>query len=200
MSSRRAAILVLLVLLAASLGLGVPPPALGFSGGIHDTATQRAAELEKTYSFFEAITGTDPYGPQRQAAKAHIFPELLNNGSLLASVALSGAALGYDGLVGDMGTRNHFWTCDEGLHECPEGIVGLDNAWEVAYEEWMNAVVLHRAGMPPPGDGTSRSRPSPRAGHGAARPHQQRPARAYQPRLAGRVGRLRHHSPDVLVD
>ena len=147
MSSRRAAILVLLVLLAASLGLGVPPPALGFSGGIHDTATQRAAELEKTYSFFEAITGTDPYGPQRLAAKAHIFPELSNNGSLLASV-LSGAALGYDGLVGDMGTRNHFWTCDEGLHECPEGIVGLDNAWEVAYEEWMNAVVLHRAGMP----------------------------------------------------
>jgi hypothetical protein len=47
-----------------------------------------------------------------------------------------------------MGTRNHFWTVDEGIHECPEGIAGLDNAWEVALENWAVAIFAYQQGDP----------------------------------------------------
>lgn len=145
MFSRRTAILVTLVLLVVVPGLGVSPPALGFGGEIHAVATQRACDVMEVWNHMWAITGDDSFAPYRTAAGAHMFPELSNDGCLLAGALVESVGT-YDAYVGDWGTRNHFWTVAEGLHECPERIAGVDNAWETALANWATAIYLYEQG------------------------------------------------------
>jgi hypothetical protein len=144
-SSHRFAVLFLTLLVAGVALLGVTQAALGYSGGVHQVATQRAVDVMQVWDHMEAITASDAFAQYRFRAKVRMFPELTNNDAAM-SYLLVNAAWNYDEYVGDMGTRNHFWTCDDDLDECPEGIVGVDNAWEVARREWLNAVIYHRNG------------------------------------------------------
>lgn len=138
--------LTLVLLLAAVGGLAGAPAASAYSGGVHHIATQRAVDVMQVFSDYDAIVGLDGRADERLAAGAHFYPELSNDGAALG-LTLVDSAMNYDDYVGGMGTRNHFWTCDEGLHELPEGIVGLDNAWEVARREWVSAVMLYKNGF-----------------------------------------------------
>jgi hypothetical protein len=144
--SRCATVFIVLLLLAAGMLLGVSRAALGFTSGVHQVATQRPVDVMQVWTDMRAITASDPVAIYRFRAGVRFFPELTNNGAML-SYMLVNAAKEYDEYVGDMGTRNHFWTCDDDLDECPEGIVGVDNAWEVARREWLSAIIYHRNGQ-----------------------------------------------------
>ena len=145
MFSRRT-LFMLIIALAAGIALAASQPALGYSYGVHHIATQRAVDVMQIWGHMQAINGTDDRAAQRAAAGVHFYPALTNNGSAM-SYALVDAAKGYDEYAGEWGTRNHFWTADEDLDECPEGIVGVDNAWEVARTEWLLAINAARLGQ-----------------------------------------------------
>ena len=140
MFSRRTTILIVMVLLAVGAVLGVTQTALGYGNGVHLITTQRAVDVMQVWDHMDAIAGRDAFAPYRAAAGVRLFPELTYNNAAMSYFLVTSADT-YDDYVGDMGTRNHFWTADDDLDECPEGIVGLDNAWEVARSEWVNAVM-----------------------------------------------------------
>ena len=136
----RRLVIMLIIALAAGLALAAPQPALGYSGGVHQISTQRAVDVMQVWDNMDAIAGRDAFAPYRGVAGVRFFPELTRNNADM-SYFLVRSAMNYDEYVGDWGTRNHFWTADDDLDECPEGIVGVDNAWEVARSEWVNAVM-----------------------------------------------------------
>jgi len=136
----RRLVIMLIIALAAGLALAAPQPALGYSGGVHQISTQRAVDVMQVWDNMDAIAGRDAFAPYRGVAGVRFFPELTRNNADM-SYFLVRSAMNYDDYVGDWGTRNHFWTADDDLDECPEGILGVDNAWEVARSEWVNAVM-----------------------------------------------------------
>ena len=148
MFSRRTTILIVMVLLVVGAVLGVAPAALGYSGGVHRISTQRAVDVMQVFDRMDAIAGRDAFAPYRAVAGVRFFPQLTNP-TVDMSNTLVNSAWNYDDFVGDMGTRNHFWTSDDDLDECPEGILGVDNAWETARDAWVRAILAYQAGQIP---------------------------------------------------
>ncbi len=150
---RKTARVGLVLATATVLILSAPLSAFAFGGGVHLHLAEEAINLMGVYDP-HAISGTDSLGTARIAAGGQIFPWLkyptvdmflnqTDNGYML-----SWWADNYDGYVGDFGTRSHFWEADDGLHELPEGVAGLDNAWEKAHQHWEDAVYAYWRGDP----------------------------------------------------
>ena len=148
MSSQRTRVFTFMILLMAGLLMGVSQAALGYSGGVHRYATQRAVDVMQVYDRMDAIAGRDAFAPFRADAGVRFFPQLTNPWDAV-SYDLVNSAWEYDDFVGDWGTRNHFWTSDDDLDECPEGIVGVDNAWETARIAWYKAIIYYQSGQLP---------------------------------------------------
>ena len=146
--ARRLTFATLVAVLAMAALLGVASAAFGYSGGVHKITTQRAVDVMQVFDHMEAINGEDDFYQFRRDAGVRYFPQLTNPTTLL-SIWLVDTAYDYDSIVGDFGTRNHFWDCDDDLDECPEGIGGVDNAWETARSAWVNAIVWYQAGNLP---------------------------------------------------
>ena len=148
MSSQRAIVFTLMILLMAGLLMGVSQAALGYTGGVHHITTQRAVDVMQVFDRMEAIAGRDAFAPYRAVAGVRFFPQLTNPTVEMSNILVN-SAWEYDSFVGDMGTRNHFWTADDDLDECPEGIVGVDNAWETARIAWYKAIIYYQSGQLP---------------------------------------------------
>ena len=146
MVSRRIILALVLLTLSLAASLGIARAARAYGYGIHDLASDRATEVVEVYGWMEAIVGKDVYATPRAKAGVFSFFPLLSNENEALAHELVYSARGYDALVGDMGTRNHFWTADADLDELPEGIGGVDNAWEVARVEWSAAVNEYQDG------------------------------------------------------
>ncbi|UCH35916.1 MAG: hypothetical protein JSV65_06065 [Armatimonadota bacterium] len=43
-------------------------------------------------------------------------------------------------------TRHHFWYPEEGMHECPNDVAGINNAWESIHPFWIGAINAWQAG------------------------------------------------------
>ena len=145
MLPRRAVVLALAIVLTALPVVSAPTAAFGYGGVAHEWAGQQAVDLMEILDPLQITEQSSPLSASRSAAGAHIFPEL--------GVGSMQGAAGYGSFVeagsyqaDNFDTRHHFWEADDGLHELPEGVAGLDNAWETASDWWNEALFYYWAG------------------------------------------------------
>ncbi len=153
----RSAIFALFSFLAIALVLLLPTSAIAYPGGCHYWGAEAGVEL---FGIGPSNPAPDPNGIDRDR-QTPLYPEL----SLAtewydpADGCCEDEDLEWKGNwdwvreaaqerddYGDSWGRNHFWFPEEGLHECPNDVAGLDNAWETMEPLWILAITGWMAG------------------------------------------------------